>query len=75
MAVIVVEVISPVQSSVVNNGSAAVVEVVNVAGSAITTVASVSAVEVLGNNLVQNAVVSETPPANPYQGQVWIDIS
>lgn len=75
MAVIVVEVISPVESSVVNNGNATVVEVVNVAPSAITSTATTSAVEVLGNNLVQNAVVSESEPPNPYEGQVWIDIS
>lgn len=30
---------------------------------------------ITGQNIVQNAVVSEDPPANPYEGQVWVKIN
>lgn len=53
-----------------------VVEVVNTANSAVTeTTRSVAVVEAVGYNLVQNAYASATPPPEPYEDQIWIDIS
>lgn len=75
MAVRVVEVLSPVESSVVTTTNATVIEVLNTAKSPITTTSGLAVVEVVGQNVVQNAYVSATPPAFPYEGQVWIDIS
>lgn len=75
MAVRVVEVVSPTEALLQSSPLTVVVEIVDNATSPITTTVGASAVEVLGNNLVQNAYVSETAPVNPYEGQVWIDIS
>lgn len=74
---VIVEVVEPVQSGgVVNADSVVVVEVVNAVGTPVTTTTTgVSAVEVVGYNIVQNAYVGTSAPANPYEGQVWIDIT
>jgi hypothetical protein len=55
---------------------AIVVEVVRTPqASPINTSSVVSVVEVASRPVVANAVVSATPPPNPYEGMVWIDIS
>lgn len=72
---IIVEVIEPVGAQIQSSDKTVVIEIVDTARSPITTTVGAAAIEVLGNNLVQNAYVSATPPSNPYEGQVWIDIS
>lgn len=75
MVVKVVEVLNTQHEVIEVTSGTTVVEVVRQTETPIETTAGAAVVEVLGHNIVQNAVVSENPPANPYEGQVWIDIS
>lgn len=36
---------------------------------------SLPAIEVVGPPVIANVVVQSTPPTNPFEGQIWIDIS
>lgn len=71
---IIVEVVEPQSGGGVVTGEAMVVEVVNTTTSPATSTATTSAIEVVGHNVVQNAVVAETEPVNPYEGMVWIQV-
>lgn len=74
--VVIVEVVEPTAAQAVSSDNTVVVEVVNTANSPVTTTnTGTAATEVVGHNLVQNAYVGTNPPSNPYEGQVWIDIT
>lgn len=75
MVVKVVEVLNSQHEVIETTSNTVVVEVVRNTVSPIETTSGAAVVEVLGHNIVQNAVVSENPPLNPYEGQVWIDVS
>lgn len=52
-----------------------VVDVVNTAPVAVVNNISQPVTEITGTSIIANVVVSATPPVNPYEGQIWIDIS
>ena len=52
-----------------------VVEVVSLQYSPVTTSKGTAVVDVVGPPMVRNAVVSPTPPPNPYENMIWIDVS
>lgn len=58
-----------------STGKTVGIEVVRTTDAPIPTTTGIAVLEVIGRNLVQNAVVSTTPPISPYEGQIWIDIS
>lgn len=77
MVVRAVEVITDDDSETSTQVMTSTVEVVENVSEVLesTAVKSGFVISVTGQNIVQNAVVSETAPVNPYEGQVWIDIS
>lgn len=70
-----VEIVTPITSVSETAGSSIAIEVIKSTTSPITTNGSQAVVEVVGKNVVNGVVVSAVPPSNPYDGQVWIDIS
>lgn len=72
---IVVEVLTPETAVSQASDSAVAITVVKTVDSTIVNNQSVAVVEVVGANMVTGVVVSATPPINPYEGQVWLDIS
>jgi hypothetical protein len=75
MAVTVVEVLTEVESLTTTPNTATAIEVVSVTDGPLTTNTGTAVVDVASRPVVANAVVSETPPPNPFEGMVWIDIS
>lgn len=70
-----VEVVTPTATVSQSAGSSTAIVVVKSTQSPITTNGSKAVVDVVGKNVVGNAIVSTTAPASPYNGLVWIDIS
>ena len=73
---VIVEVITPAAPiSDEITGQVTAIDIVRTADTPINTVGGEAVVEVVGPGRVANAVVSATPPADPYEGQIWIDVS
>lgn len=70
----IIESVSPFSISI-SPFRAADIDIVSATEAPINTNSTSSAVEIMGPPVVQNAIVSATPPTNPYEGLVWIDIS
>ena len=76
MVMRVVERVSDTGSVIASTATTRSVEIIKnvTAPLPVTKVVAGITIPVVGQNLVQNAVVSSTPPPNPYEGQVWIEV-
>ncbi len=73
---IIVEVITPTVTVSEVTGGSTVINVLRTSQTPTNVTAEQAVTNVVSTvNIVQNAVVSQTAPINPYEGQVWIDIS
>lgn len=72
---VVVEVRSPGTAMTEDIPVVRMVEVIKAGSQAVEVAGTAPQVEVVSSKAVTNVVVSPTPPASPYEGQVWIDIS
>ena len=71
---ILIEVVSPILSVVELEGPVRNVTVVRSSPPPLETTGSQAVLEVVGANVVNNAIVSPTEPPNPYEGMVWIQV-
>jgi len=55
-------------------GSGTAIQVVRPTVTPLPTVQSRATVDIVGANVVNNAIVSPTEPPNPYNGMVWIQV-
>jgi hypothetical protein len=63
-----------VAGSTVTSGASAL-DVIHVTNMPLNTDNAMAVVEVVGPPVVPDAIVSATPPANPYEGMIWVDVS
>lgn len=71
----VIEILTPDTAVSEASDTAVAITVVRTTDVPVSTNIGQAVVEVVGANMVQGVFVGATPPATPYEGQVWLDIS